>query len=174
MNSKRVPLASNPQAVNSPLRPIGASKRSRDQIGDHRAQYDVQQHPKKKQLLETTHHGLQRTKAIPANHADARVFDAKPTTANASSFQRKLVASKVESRARQPEREADRTKSTDKEQVKTWQRHYRKVFPNFVFYFESLPEEARQTAVRAIAHLGAVRQPRFLLVLYMCLTSFTA
>lgn len=155
MASRRVPLANNTQAINSPLRPIGPNKRLRDQVNDPRAFQDDKQPPKKKQALESTHHGLQRTRPIPTNVGDARIFDARSNSGHASTFNKKLVATK-ENCSRAVDKEGNRSKSADKEQVKTWQKHYRKVFPSFVFYFEGLSEDTRRTASRAIAHLGAV------------------
>ncbi|KAI9790998.1 MAG: hypothetical protein M1816_004565 [Peltula sp. TS41687] len=46
------------------------------------------------------------------------------------------------------------------ENVRQWQRHYRKVFPSFVFYFESLPEDVRAKCSKQIALLGA-REVKF-------------
>lgn len=160
MASKRVPLANNPQAINSPLRlTVGGAKRTRDQLGDLKSYNEDQPPPKKKQVLETAQHGLQRTKAIPTNTGDARIFDTKVLNGAVSSFQKRLVASRDnrDSRTRVVEKElVEKAKATDKDVVKTWQKHYRKVFPTFVFYFESLPDEARHKSLRAIAHLGAV------------------
>lgn len=188
--SKRVPLASNPQAINSPLRhPNGGAKRSRDQITETR-HHEEQPPQKKRQLLDSTHPGLQRTKAIPVDNRDARIFDPRTSHGSISDFQRKLAGSAVSKNShgreldkvpdrelerptherelerakpeRQPERvkhkrEPERVKITDKQQVKTWQRHYRRAFPTFVFYFESLPEGARAASLKSITNLGAVR-----------------
>lgn len=43
------------------------------------------------------------------------------------------------------------------EKIKAWQAHYRKVFPTFVFYFESLPEDSSAVRYQKQVHaLGAV------------------
>jgi hypothetical protein len=42
------------------------------------------------------------------------------------------------------------------ESVRQWQRHYRKVFPQFVFYFESVSNDLRDTFARQVRCLGAV------------------
>lgn len=159
MASRRVPLGNNPQAINSPLRTVGGAKRTRDQLGGLKSYNEDQPPPKKKQVLDPAQHGLQRARPIPANNGDARIFDTKAPTGAVSSFQKRLVAARdnKDSRSRVVEKEnAEKAKASDKKQVEEWQRHYRKVFPTFVFYFESLPDEARHKALRAIAHLGAV------------------
>ncbi|KAI9803582.1 MAG: hypothetical protein M1825_001925 [Sarcosagium campestre] len=46
------------------------------------------------------------------------------------------------------------------ETVKQWQRHYRKVFPQFVFYFESIPDDLHRRCSRQVLSLGA-REEKF-------------
>jgi hypothetical protein len=40
--------------------------------------------------------------------------------------------------------------------IRQWQRHYRKAFPQFVFYFDSIPEDMRRKCSRQVMALGAV------------------
>jgi len=42
------------------------------------------------------------------------------------------------------------------ETIRQWQKHYRKVFPEYTFYFESIPEDLKGRFSRQIASLGAV------------------
>lgn len=42
------------------------------------------------------------------------------------------------------------------ENVRQWQRHYRKAFPEFVFYFESVPHDVRLKCLKQLDALGAV------------------
>lgn len=66
--------------------------------------------------------------------------------------------------AREPKQ--THTKSADKNQkvsnekdletIRQWQKHYRKAFPSFVFYFESLPDEVGLRFSRQILLLGGV------------------
>lgn len=42
------------------------------------------------------------------------------------------------------------------EKIRAWQAHYRKVFPTFVFYFESFPEESVAKYQKQVHGLGAV------------------
>lgn len=50
---------------------------------------------------------------------------------------------------RQEKAEADET-------VRQWQKHYRKAFPEYVFYFESIADDVRRYLSRSISQLGAV------------------
>lgn len=166
MASKRIPLASNPNAVNSPLRSNTAAKRSRAQLGDlrERIQDFDQPPPKKKQVLESAQLGPRRTHAIAVTDRDGRVFESRADHAPLNDFQRRILASRdvrdlrarEQLRLQQFEREQESIRHADKEQIKTWQKHYRRAFPSFVFFFESLPEHAAARASRAIAQLGAV------------------
>lgn len=40
--------------------------------------------------------------------------------------------------------------------IRAWQRHYRKVFPTIVFYFDSLPDDAALILQKQVQPLGAV------------------
>lgn len=40
--------------------------------------------------------------------------------------------------------------------IRQWQRHYRRVFPKFVFYFESISEDSRVKFSKQVTALGAV------------------
>ena len=42
------------------------------------------------------------------------------------------------------------------EDIRQWQRHYRKVFPQIVFYFDNVPEETRERIKRQVKNLGSV------------------
>ncbi|KAI5286070.1 hypothetical protein KEM52_002156, partial [Ascosphaera acerosa] len=39
--------------------------------------------------------------------------------------------------------------------LRTWQRHYKRAFPAFVFYFDNVPDELRQRLARQVVSLGA-------------------
>ncbi len=61
---------------------------------------------------------------------------------------------------------ADKTEEENLEQVRQWQKHYRKLFPTFVFYFESIPEDARVTYTKQVTALGAVSYSKNIAFLY--------
>jgi regulatory subunit for Cdc7p protein kinase len=73
----------------------------------------------------------------------------KPGNAPPTAFERKLAAARKPASAHKPT--ADSLES-----IRQWQRHYRKAFPQFVFYFESVPDDVRTKVSRQIQYLGAV------------------
>jgi regulatory subunit for Cdc7p protein kinase len=113
-----------------------------------------QQPPAKKQMVKPNPPSAQVTTS--ANVNDGRVFTRKSTTTQPTSFTRKLEAVRGKS-AQQPQVQLD-TKTNEHawETIRQWQRHYRKVFPKFVFYFESIPHDARLKFSKQVTALGAV------------------
>lgn len=154
MSSRRLPLANNPNAANSPYRHAGL-KRARAPSHDAQDERLERSPPKKKQLVDQAPTGRRRPQNVSLEDADAKVFTERPANSQSSSFQRKLAAARNGRQTAQklsPE-ENDRH---GKEMVRRWRRNYSLVFPNFVFYFESLPSELALQASREIAALGAV------------------
>ena len=152
--SKRAPLSNLPNAVNSPYQMAPSIKRSRS------VQRDVShgQPPPKKQAvktnpqLRTTVRRPQQTVPLPKRAAPRT----RPPTVGAPSFieigqqTRRQVASK-------PYHEPANDQQADK--VRTWQKHYRKAFPGFVFFFENIPQDVQIKAQKQILSLGAVSKP---------------
>jgi regulatory subunit for Cdc7p protein kinase len=173
MASWRAPLATMPNAVNSPFRTTQAvaGKRTRAQLGEN----VYGQPPAKKQLLEANNEGgenvdpLKRTGAtVISNEKLDEPFSTKRTsTAPPTAFERKLASVREKKPAQQslqPQQlqRADRSqviKGDNLENVRQWQRHYRRQFPQFVFYFDSVPDDVRQKAIRQVRSLGAVSDP---------------
>jgi len=155
MSSKRIPLANNPSAANSPFR-NAAAKRSRAQVEGKDVE-NVYSPPKKKQLLGIEGNGTRRAQHISPDEREGRVFLGKADGAASNAFARKLAAAR-EARQAQPrpmEKEA-KTIIADIDTIKQWRKHYRKVFPSFVFYFESLPADMSAKSSKQIQSLGAV------------------
>ena len=171
MSSNRVPLGNVPNAANSPFRSVFAatSKRSREQVeaqGD--LHYDFQPRAKR-QALEDGRPNLRtspRKQAIQS--AEGRIFNRRPVNALLTPFEKKLLASakenkttqrveqKIEQRAQQRVERQGKASHEALEDIRQWQRHYKRSFPTFVFYFESLPEEIRVKCSKWIRSLGAV------------------
>ena len=155
MSSKRIPLANNPNAANSPFRSV-AAKRSRAQVEGKEAEH-ILSPPKKKQLLGIEGNGIRRAQHISPDEREGRVFLGKAEGAATNAFARKLAAAR-EARHSQP-RPADKEAKTliaDIDTINQWRKHYRKVFPTFVFYFESLPADVSAKSSKQIQSLGAV------------------
>lgn len=143
MTNRRVPLATVPNAANSPYRPVTtlATKRQRTYTGDQNDAF-VHLPPAKKQIIEVD--------ADPRRLYPGRTLPPKPTTA----LQRKLEAARDPRPVQKTSEQLQRGRV--QEDVRQWREHYRKVFPSFVFYFDGIPEDVRGRIGRQIRMLGAV------------------
>lgn len=150
MTSRRVPLANLQNATNSPLRVPAAAiggKRQRSHASEQRDITYGQLPPAKKQLVEvddphSRRYGLMKRSGAP------------PT-----SLQKKLEAAAREGKSDVKQLEKSQkpvVESHTLETIRQWQKHYRKMFPQYVFYFESLPEEIRSKVSRQTHILGSV------------------
>lgn len=161
MTSRRVPLGNVPNAANSPFRAVAAaaSKRTRDQVeAQEDFSYDFQPRAKR-QALEVTRLSQPTPPRNPAlQSAEGRVFNKRSTDARPSPFEQKLLAAAA-AKGDKPRQRVERHEKASEEQkddVRQWQKHYRKSFLSFVFYFESLPEDIRISRSKYIRALGAV------------------
>ena len=145
----RAPLASIPNATNSPHRSLTQSigKRTRQQGPG----LQENERPQKKLVVEKNIRDdavtTPRRRILPSP-AEGHVFERGSTTAQPTDFHKKLIASRKETE-RPPIDAADST-------IRAWQNHYRKVFPTFVFYFDSIPEDVRVRVSKQISSLDAV------------------
>ncbi|KAL9113496.1 MAG: hypothetical protein Q9187_007614 [Circinaria calcarea] len=160
MSNRRVPLADVPNVLNSPFRTAtgAASKRPRAQ-SVVAGEIPYGQPPAKKQIVEVEESAPRTPSRRQGNLAEGRVFNKRPTDSQPTAFDRKLLAVKdkpIHARPTKHEKTLDETLET----VRQWQKHYRKVFPSFVFYFESVTEDVRKQCSRQIAGLGA-REEKF-------------
>ncbi|KAI9712693.1 MAG: hypothetical protein M1820_001314 [Bogoriella megaspora] len=163
MTSRRVPLASVPNAANSPRRAMpaaAAGKRYRPNASEQREAPYGQPPPAKKQIVEVenvgiraTSHGVREHKTVQAN---TEVTNKATLARRAVSTTREVASSQQKSLDKQ-----QKGGSENLETIRQWQRHYRRVFPQFVFYFESIPDETRQKSSRQIASLGAKEEQFF-------------
>lgn len=142
MSTRRVPLANLANATNSPLRaPAVGGKRQRSHASEQR---DVAygQPPPKKQLIEVDDAEARR-------HGLIRRSGAQPTA-----LTRKLEAAREN---KPPAKQAVQRASNDLETIRQWQRHYRKLFPQFVFYFDSVSFPQKDKLMSRAQVLGSVR-----------------
>ncbi|KAI9925220.1 hypothetical protein MW887_006140 [Aspergillus wentii] len=164
MSTRRPPLANVPNATNSPHRAgLVPAKRPRTST-----QLDIPygQPPPKKQVVdgaEQEPRSPTRKSSVYQTTTDSKLFTRRSNNTQPSAFEKKLVA------ARDKERQTTQVKGTrhDKPSAETvdtirqWQRHYRKAFPQFVFYFDSIPEEIRSKCSRQVIALGASEEKFF-------------
>ncbi|KAK4506907.1 hypothetical protein PRZ48_000640 [Zasmidium cellare] len=168
MAARRSALADVPNAVNSPLRNAAAvsGKRTRAQAGDGReAVYG--QPPTKKQIIEAREQDEE--------NIDPRKRNGVPVTAHnkldepfskrsnhpPTAFEKRLAS--VREKKTTPHGRAEKSQKhtgDNLESVRQWQKHYRRQFPQFVFYFDNLSDDTRAKAMRQIQSLGA-REEKF-------------
>ncbi|KAJ5991115.1 hypothetical protein N7522_011322 [Penicillium canescens] len=157
----RRPLANVPNATNSPHRsgPVPA-KRSRST----QMEIPYGQPPPKKQVMEAIENdgrSPSRSRSATAQNTDSKLFARRSNNATPSAFEKKLVAARE--KERQPLVKTIKTEKASADTMDTirqWQRHYRKAFPQFVFYFDSIPEDVRRKFSRQVIALGA-REEKF-------------
>lgn len=164
MSNRRAPLSSVPNAVNSPYRvSIAATKRSRQQVDQEDVGYDQQPLAKKVATANGRLYPRTPPRRQGLQQAEARVFGKRPGNVQPTAFELKLLEAKErkalethgagqEQRAERPNRVA----GEPFEGIRQWQKHYRKVFPTFVFYFESVSDEMRARYSKFIRAFGAV------------------
>ncbi|RJE25914.1 G1 S regulator [Aspergillus sclerotialis] len=162
MSTHRPPLANVPNATNSPHRAmIVPSKRSR--YASNQVEIPYGQPPPKKQAVEGTDresHSPTRARPSSYNAADSKLFSRR-TNAQPSAFEKKLVAARDKEKHSQVRTSRHEKQSTETlDNIRQWQRHYRKAFPQFVFYFDSIPEDVRGKFSRQVIALGA-REEKF-------------
>lgn len=99
--------------------------------------------------------------SLALQEAESKLFMRKNNTnAPLTAFEKKLVAARDKKPTAATKLDARAQKQGDNlETIRQWQKHYRKAFPQYVFYFESVPEDVRSRVSRQIQHLGAVRIP---------------
>lgn len=166
MSGRRAPLSSNPNAVNSPYRAVAAAaaaKQKRSYATTQREDSYGHPPPAKKQMLES--HDTLRTpprQQSTQSSAEGRVFTRKSnSTQPPTAFERKLAAVAVRHKTvQQPISKADKTSEENLETIRQWQKHYRRNFPKFVFYFESVSEDIRLKCTKQVTALGA-REEKF-------------
>lgn len=159
MSNRRIPLASNPNAANSPHRPLtaaAAAKRSRCEAEKQDDLFRDQQPPSKRQAVDI----IQTRPRTPTRRQlvqlpEGRVFNKKAANSQPTSFERKLYAVKDKQTQQRTERQ-EKAAAESLNGIKQWQKHYRRVFPEFVFYFESVPADVRAKCSKQIRALGAV------------------
>jgi regulatory subunit for Cdc7p protein kinase len=149
----RRPLANVPNATNSPhTTGILPAKRSRST----QMEIPYGQPPPKKQVMENIEYES-RTATCQTTNTDSKLFTRRSNNANPSAFEKKLVAARE--KERQPvvkQVKAEKATEHTRESIRQWQKHYRKAFPQFVFYFDSVPEDLRRRCSRQVNALGAV------------------
>ncbi|OAP58268.1 hypothetical protein AYL99_07358 [Fonsecaea erecta] len=164
-SSRRVPLASISNATNSPHRLLTNSSSKRPRSIANVPQQENEPPHKRLAIDRAGREVFNPATPQKQSHPplpEGRVFERSNAESTSTAFQRRLVA------ARDRERPAGLrvTKNIDalaKEDsgLKAWQRHYRKLFPSFRFYFDGFSEEVKARFLRHITALGAKEEKFF-------------
>lgn len=155
--STRRPLANVPNATNSPHRPgLVPAKRPRTNTP-----FDIPygQPPPKKQVVEGAEPDARsptRSRSNTNQSAESRLFSRRANQGQPSAFEKRLVAARDSDKQRQPRPRHEKLSAETIDSVRQWQRHYRKAFPQFIFYFDSIPVDVRTKCSRQVKELGAV------------------
>ena len=170
MSSKRIPLSSNPNAANSPYRAVAtaaASKHKRSYATLQREESYGHPPPAKRQMLDN--HQPLKTPSSQQFYSsfEERLVARKNNASHQLSTERHYTAVRDKSAQQQVTR-AERAAEEDLDSIKAWRKHYRKNFPKFVFYFESIPEEIRLKCTKHVVALGAVSLSHMLNSLDFC------
>jgi len=149
--SRRAPLTTLPNAVNSPYHSVtaAAAKRQRTQRD---LSYPQLSATTKDQIAETTTRAPAR-----ASNTESRIAPIRKRALGRSAAGGDPPTINGVSHAQAQRRGAGRgTEQNNIDSVRAWQRHYKKVFPEYVFYFENIPEDVAQKCQKQLSHLGAV------------------
>lgn len=155
--SRRMPLASLANAPNSPHRPLSNSGSKRPRSVANISQQENE--PPQKRLAVEKNVRDANPPVTPQRQpqptmAEGRVFERGHGESGSTAFQRRLVAARDKTAGLRVTKNVDM--STKEDTIRTWQKHYRKLFPSFSFYFDGVSEEARSRFLRQITSLGAV------------------
>ncbi|OTA91916.1 hypothetical protein M434DRAFT_75436 [Hypoxylon sp. CO27-5] len=155
MSGRRVPLSTNQNVANSPLRSSALlAKHKRPAAQVQREEQYGQPPPAKKQIIEGT---SQRSLKSPSHqHRVSKSQIPIQTRRNGNSYESKLEKERAGNHHHQ---QAVSTNSgytkKDVEEIQVWQQHHRARFPKLVFYFEKVPNDAHKKLAKQIAALGA-------------------
>ena len=156
--TRRQPLMSIPNATNSPHRALTNSGSKRVRAAANGI-YQENEPPSKRLAVEkSSREPVPITPRRQPGHesAEGRVFE-RGTGTPVNSFQKRLVAARDKGTTSRGTR-ASATTGTGKDldTIRQWQKHYRKLFPTFHIFFDSITEETKARFIKQIRSLGAV------------------
>ncbi|KAL7267660.1 Cdc7p-Dbf4p kinase complex regulatory subunit [Rhizina undulata] len=165
--SRRAPLSNLPNAVNSHYQSLTATVK-RSHPPSVAAQRDAAAYDNppatKKQIFEAAPPPPAARTPVRSRHVDA---DPKPAKKGNGRARAAAPPAHATAQQQQVQRKASASNSTKPvaavndaphqniDTVRQWQRHYRKVFPSYVFYFENIPDDIAYNCKKLIVSLGA-------------------
>lgn len=157
-SARRMPLASLSNATNSPHRLLTNSGSKRPRSIANLSQQENEPPQKRlavdKSAKEAAPATPRRMHQTQPTMPEARVFERGHGDSGPNAFQRKLVAVRDKSAGLRVTKNVENPSKEDS--IRAWQKHYRKLFPTFSFYFDGVSEDARARFLRQITNLGAV------------------
>ncbi|KAI0532150.1 Dfp1/Him1, central region-domain-containing protein [Xylaria digitata] len=154
MSGRRVPLASNQNVANSPLRTTAALKQKRTLAQLAREEPYGQPPPAKKLVLDAS---TQRVIKSPSQQlrvpkSQIPVQTRRPTNHNTCDTR----STREKAAACHQQAAAPVTEYTEKdiEEIQNWKNHHRARFPKSLFYFDQIPSDVAHRLKRQIAALG--------------------
>ncbi|KIY00439.1 uncharacterized protein Z520_04124 [Fonsecaea multimorphosa CBS 102226] len=165
-SSRRVPLASISNATNSPHRPLTNSSSKRPRSIANVSQQENEPPHKRLAIDRTGREVFNPATPQKQSHPplpEGRVFERGHGESASTAFQRRLVAARDRDRTAglRVTKNVDTLPKEDTAEFKAWQRHYRKLFPSFRFYFDGFPEDVKSRFLRHITALGAKEEKFF-------------
>ncbi|KAJ2972057.1 hypothetical protein NUW58_g9262 [Xylaria curta] len=153
MSSRRVPLSTNQNVANSPLRNT-ALKQKRTLAQLQREEPYGQPPPAKKLVLDA---GAQRVMKSPSQQprvSKSQIpVQSRRQTGN-NTCDTKLAREKAAARHQQDVAPATEYEEKDIEEIQAWKDHHRARFPKSLFYFDQIPMDVAQRLKRQILALG--------------------
>jgi hypothetical protein len=150
--TRRIPLSSNQNVANSPIRASTLAKPKRAFVNVQREEAYAQPPPAKKQALDS---GIPRPLKSPQSQRVARTQLSLQSRRNASTYESKLAKERSGHHHAETGSNAKYTEK-DLDEIRRWQSHHKTKFPKMVFYFDNIQEDTRAKIVKQITSLGAV------------------
>ncbi|POS88384.1 hypothetical protein EPUL_000124 [Erysiphe pulchra] len=164
MSSRRVPLSNNPNAINSPFRggvsaATVTSKSKRPHANLQLEETYGQQPPAKKQIIES-YQSLKTPPRHPIKQTGTLSLQSRKNNDSHQLMLERKALKTIETKTPRAVSKTDWGLKDDHESIRQWQKHNRRMFPNFVFYFENVASEAQVKYAKAVMSLGA-REEKF-------------
>lgn len=156
MSNRRVPLASNQNAANSPLRnPALKQKRTLTQL--QREEPYGQPPPTKKLVLDAGTQRVVRSQPQPPPRVSKSAIPVQSRRSTNSTYDTKLARERAAARQQQDAAAVTEFTEKDIEEIQVWKAHHVARFPKSLFYFDQIPNDVAHRLKRQIAALGGVR-----------------
>lgn len=153
MSNRRVPLASNQNAANSPLRnPALKQKRTLTQL--QREEPYGQPPPTKKLVLDAGTQRVVRSQPQPPPRVSKSAIPVQSRRSTNSTYDTKLARERAAARQQQDAAAVTEFTEKDIEEIQVWKAHHVARFPKSLFYFDQIPNDVAHRLKRQIAALG--------------------